>query len=547
LLNGYFMRHLVSCSAFLLVVAACEGALPPPPVLTVTSPARSMIQGGDAQMIVVQGTAVPGPSGDAVTGVSVNGVAATLGADGSFTANVMVPAGATLLETVAVAGGVKATDARAIQIGQLHPVGTSIDRAVTAALSAQAFTRLSAAAGPLIKTMDLTALLAPMNPIANLGDSIANVKISVTKLSLGDAKITLTPVAGGLMFSAEIDGLNATAKADYAGSLVPDGTTNVNVTADVVTISGTLNVTPAGTAGFTTTIGSPMVHTTNMKLSASGLVGSILDLLNGNLASTIQTMTTQMAQAAMQPLINDALGALAGPQQIDVLGKKLDLQGSPSAITFTPDGALVTMNLEAKLEGSETSPGFLYTPNGNPAMQMATNGIRLGLSDDLVNEMLAEVHAMGLLDLQLQQDFGVFDNVALQLTMPPMISANNSDGKMRLVLGDMTATFTDHGNPVISAAINAQIDLAIEHGTNAQEIALQFGKADLVVNVIDDKTGMFGADDLAGAASSGIALQLDSLQQVLVTVPVPSVAGVTLDNLSLHSDSGYVLVAGDVH
>jgi hypothetical protein len=541
------MRHLVSCSAFVLVLAACEGAMPPPPVLTVTSPARSMIQGGDAQMIVVQGTAVPGPSGDAVTGVSVNGVAATLSADGSFTANVMVPAGATLLETVALAGGVKATDARAIQIGQLHPVGTSIDRAVTAALSAQAFARLSAAAGPLIKNMDLTALLAPLNPIANLGDSIANVKISVTKLSLGDAKITLTPVDGGLMFSAEIDGLSATAKADYAGSLVPDGTTNVNVTADVVTITGTLNVTPAGTAGFTTTIASPMVHTTNMKLSASGLIGSILDLLNSNLASTIQSMTTQMAQAAMQPLINDALGALAGPQQIDVLGKKLDLQGSPSAITFTHDGALVTMNLQAKLEGSETSPGFLYTPNGNPAMQMAASGIKLGLSDDLVNEMLAEVHAMGLLDLQLQQDFGVFDNVALQLTMPPMISANNTDGKMRLVLGDMTATFTDHGNPVISAAINAQIDLAIAHGTNAQEIALQFGQADLVVNVIADKTGMFGADDLAGAASSGIALQLDSLQQVLVTVPVPSVAGVTLDNLSLRSDSGYVLVAGDVH
>ena len=27
-----------------------------------------------------------------------------------------------------------------------------------------------------------------------------------------------------------------------------------------------------------------------------------------------------------------------------------------------------------------------------------------------------------------------------------MISANNSDGTMRLVLGDMMATFTDHGN-----------------------------------------------------------------------------------------------------
>jgi len=546
LLNGYSMRHLVS-SALLLAFAGCEGAMPPPPILTVTSPARSTIQGGDAQMVTVQGTALPGPSGDPVTGVTVNGVAATLSADGSFTANVQVPVGATLLETQALAGGVKATDARAIQIGQLKPVGSSIDHAVTAALSAQAFARLSAAAGPLIKTMDLTALLAPLNPIENLGDSIANAKISITKLTLGDAKITLTPVNGGLAFTAEIDALSALAKADYAGSLVPDGSTTITVTADQVTLAGTLNVTPAGTAGFTTSLVSPTVHITNMKLAASGLIGSILGLIQDNLASTIQDTTTQLAQSALEPILNDALGALAGPQQIDVLGKKLDLQGSPSAITFSAAGAVVTMNLSAKLEGSEASPGFLYTPNSAPAMQMAPNGIQLGLSDDLVNEMLAEVHAMGLLDLDLQQDFGVFDDVAIQMTMPPMISANNPDGKMRLVLGDMTAAFTDHGNPVLTAAINAQVDLAIDHGTNAQEIALQFGKADLVVNVVADKTGMFGQDDLAGAATSGIALQLDSLQQVLVTVPVPSVAGVTLDNLSLHSDGGYVVVAGDVH
>ncbi|HET9989876.1 MAG TPA: hypothetical protein VFQ65_15195 [Kofleriaceae bacterium] len=546
LLSGYFMRHLVSSSALLLVLAACEGALPPPPpLLTVTSPQRSLIQ-TDGSQIVVQGTAVPGPSGDAVTSVTVNKVPATLSADGSFTATIAVPIGATLIETVATAGGVPATDARAVQIGQLRPVGTSIDRAVTAALSAQAFARLSAAAGPLIKNMDLTTLLAPMQPMANLGDDIANVKISITKLTLGDAKITLTPVGGGLAFSAELDTLNVTAKADYAGALVPDGTTTIGVTADQVTISGTLNVTPAGTAGFTTKLVSPMVHTTNMKLTASGLVGAILDLLNNNLASTIQSMTTQMAESAMEPMLNDALGALAGPQQIDVLGKKLDLQASPAAIAFSRDGAIVTMNLQAKLEGSETSPGFVFTPNGAPAMTM-TNGIQLALADDLVNEMLAEVHALGVLDLSLQQDFGVFDNAEIKLTMPPMISANNSDGSMRLVLGDMMASFTDHGNPVITAAINAQVDLAILRGTNAQEIALQFGKADLVVNVLSDTTGMLGGDDLEGPAGSGIAVQLDSIKQFLVTVPVPSIAGVTLDNLSLHADSGYVLVAGDVH
>src|SRR5262249_7573649 len=161
---------------------------------------------------------------------------------------------------------------------------------------------------------------------------------------------------------------------------------------------------------------------------------------------------TRSAELALQPLINRALGALAGPQQFDVLGKRVELQASPSVVTFTRAGALVTINLQVKIQGSESSPGFIFTPNGTPTMNV-TSGIHLGLADDLVNGLLAEVHALGLLDLPLVQDFGLFDAADIKLTLPPMITANTDDGSMRLVLGDMIATFTDQGKPVISAAV----------------------------------------------------------------------------------------------
>ena len=76
--------------------------------------------------------------------------------------------------------------------------------------------------------------------------------------------------------------------------------------------------------------------------------------------------------------------------------------------------------------------------------------------------------------------------------------------------------------------------------------AFKFGKVHLFVNLLDDSP-IDGAEDLAGAATAGIAVQLESLSQFLVTVPVPSVAGVSLDNLALRADSGYVLVSGSVH
>jgi hypothetical protein len=529
----------------ILAIIACVGPMPPPPELRVTSPERGLIQ-GHAGRVTVQGTTAPGPSGATVTKVTVNKVTANLAADGSFTAVVDVPPGATLLETVAIADdGGSATDARAVQAGELRPVGSTIERAITASLSADAFARLSAAAGPIVKSTNLEALLAPLQPMANLGDSLANLKLSITKLALGDVKFVLTPVDGGLQFSAELSGLDVAANAQYGGTLVPDGTTSVSITADKITIAGTLVVTPAGATGFTTTIATPTVGTTNLRLQASGLVGSILDLLNNNLASTVQSITTRSAELALQPMINQAFGALAGPQSFSVLGKQVQLEASPAAVAFSRDGALVTIDLAAKIGGSESSPGYIFTPNGTPTMNVGS-GVQVGLADDLVNELLAEVHAIGLLDLHLEEDVGVFDTADIKLSVPPMISANSSDGALRLVLGDMIASFSKGGKPIIRAAVNAQVDLEVLRGNDARQIALEFGTVRLFVNILDTDDSE-DPSEVPGAAATGIGLQLDSLSKFLITVPVPSVAGVSLDNLAQRADSGYVLVSGQVH
>src|SRR5262252_3199702 len=85
------MRNRFALSTGLVVATAftaCDGGpgeIKEPPVLTVTSPARGTIQ-GHAGQITVTGTAVPNAKGDAVTGVTVNNVQATVAPDGSFSA-----------------------------------------------------------------------------------------------------------------------------------------------------------------------------------------------------------------------------------------------------------------------------------------------------------------------------------------------------------------------------------------------------------------------------------------------------------------------------
>ena len=539
------MRHPVLLLVF-ASLAACVGDMPPPPQLTVTSPHRGLVQNGS--QVTVTGTALPNVDGDPVTEVTVNGTPAQLAADGSFTATVTMPAGAMFLETVAkCAYGGQATDARAVQVGDLRPVGTSIERAVTASLSADAFTKLANAAGPLILGLDLDAMLAPMQPMAAYGDDNAHVALSISQLSLGGVKITLVPIDGGLTFSAEIDGLSVSARADYDGTFVPDGHTTVKVTTDTLTLGGTLAVTPVGISGFTTAIRSPLVTTAKIKLDAGGLVGSVLGLVQDNLQSTLQTVTTRGLEQAMGPMINQAFGALAGPQHINVLDNQLTITASPAAVAFSPAGAQITMDLQAMIDGAATSPGYIFTPNGTPTIDPGAAGIQLGLADDLINELLSEITAMGMLQYHHSEDFGLFDQIDIVPAIAPMISANNADGSLRILLGDMVTTVSAKGKPIITAALNAQADLEILRGANPQDISLQFGEIKFWINVDGSSTSDGGELDISSAARAGLELQIASLKDFLVTVPTPSVAGISLDSLEAHADSGYVMISGQLH
>jgi hypothetical protein len=542
----------------LAAVAGCEsgpGQAKEPPVLKVASPARSVVQGRAGQ-IVVTGTALPNAQGDAVAKVMVNNVAATVGADGAFSATISVGEGATLIDTVATdVNGATASDTRSIQAGALQPVGTKIDRAVAAAISADAFAKISAAAGPILKGLDLPAMLAPLQPMVSVGDEWANFALSVDDLKFSDIHISLTPMQGALSFSAEIDGLDVPGHMDFGGILVIDGSDTIEVTATKVVVSGTLDIAPAGTSGFKTTLKNPSVQLTAIDFDGSGLPGAIFDLVD--LGSIGRAIASRGAELAMGPLVNMALGALGGPQQLDVAGHKLDLQVAPSAIQFTPTGALLEIDMASKFEGSDTSPGFIFTANGAPAMD-ATYGVQFGLADDLVNEMLAEVHALGMLNLSMPQDVGVFDTAQIQLTVPPMISADGSDpqnpgqspgqspGKMKLVLGDMFATFTSHGTPVAKAAINARVELAIAPATGGGTIALQLGPPEIHVDMLDDVANTTGlsSTDLAKSTKAFLSAQIDSISKLLVAIPVPAIAGLQFHDLAIGADAGYVMVSG---
>ncbi|HET9623205.1 MAG TPA: hypothetical protein VFP84_17650 [Kofleriaceae bacterium] len=531
-----------------LAASACgSGAAAPidPPVLTITSPVRALVQGQSGQ-VTVTGTVAPGASGDVVKTVTVNDTAATLNADGSFSATITVGAGTTLIQTVATdERGGAATDVRALQAGALKPVGSNIPSAVTAAMSTDSFAKLSAAAGPLIKGLDLGKLVAPLQPLASFGSTcLAQGSASVDDVKLGDIQVTLTPTAGGLMFRAELDAVKVPGHATYRAACLPTATTHFTVSANKVVVAGTLDVKPNGMAGFSTKIVRPDVQLTGFDLSASGLPGDILDLIDFN--GLVTSIVPSVAELAMNPLFNKALGALSGPQQLAVAGQQLSMQVVPSAIDFDASGALLALDMKMAIAGSESSPGFVYTENGTPALD-PSHGFQVGIADDLANEMLAELTATGKLDLALPVPGGLFDTAAIHMALPPSVSADASDGKLRVVLGDMVASFMTGSNTVAKAAINAKLDFKVSPTTNGAGVAVQLGEPEIHINVLDDvqNTTGFSDDTLAKAVSAVLGAQIDSISQLLVAVPLPSIDGIQVSNLSIDSDMGYVMVRGE--
>jgi len=546
--DGSAMRNLLTTIAPALLIAACTGGpgeLKDPPILRVTSPERALVKDGSGD-VVVAGTVQPNADGIPVSKVTVNNVAANVNPDGSFQATIQIQDGASFIETVALdEDGGKAVDTRAVHAGAIRNASDNVDNAMTASMSTGAFGKISAAAGPIIKGMKIADMLAPMQPMQHSGDEAGPdclyERVYVNDVKFSDVQIQLIPKNGGIAFRFQVDGLDVPGRADYAVACL-DGSTNVRVTATRVVVAGTLLVSPNGMKGFTTDLVDQDVTLTGLNVQASGIPGTIMGMISWD--GWIASIIGKGAELAMEPMMNSALGGLAGPKELDVLGKTLRMEVSPTDISFTDEGALVTMTMGMGISGAEAAK-YVYVPNGAPTMDPG-NGFQLGLADDLANGMMSQAKELGLLNLEMPANGGTFDSTAISMTLPPMINAS-ADGKMQVILGDMMATFKAGNTPVAKAAVNAKMALEVKPAGNGFAVALELGKPELTFNILDDianETRLSNAD-LETAAAGCIEAQIAHISALLVNIPLPSIAGLQMRNLSVGSDNGYVMVKGN--
>ncbi|HEY3803877.1 MAG TPA: hypothetical protein VGL61_14780 [Kofleriaceae bacterium] len=521
---------------------------PNAPVVHITSPDRGFFA-GDVQVVTVTGTAT---DDTAVASVTVNDTPATLNADGTWTAQVPVTAGTNLLHAIALDPSNNAgKESRSVVVGPTSPVSTTVPNAITAALSAQTFAALGTGAGNYIKTADLESLISSSNPVLNdgapNGPDCLYVQGSITSMTIGDAQISLVPQTGGLALDAELSNVNVGMHLDYAAACI-NGSRDITIAATHISITGNMAIGVAS-GQFAITLDSPDVTLTGFDAELGGLTGDIVDLLDLN--DAFGPLIGWATEKFVTPMINTELDALNETKTIAVLNSMVDITVTPASINFTSDGGIVELNTSIRAHGD--SGAFVDVTNTAPAMDLS-HGFQLAVAANAANQALTSLWSAKGLDDTLQLNNGsygdigtLFDSVEISAAAPPYVDASSDNGLV-LTIGDLMGTFRNAGVTTTQIAINAQVDVTAD--VNASGVLqLDVGEPTTYVDVLDQ--GVSGANELSNSqfealTSFALARVIAVASGSLGAVPLPSIGGVSVQNLSIAPQTGYLVVDGSV-
>jgi hypothetical protein len=521
---------------------------PNAPRVHITRPARGTFA-GDVQTLVVAGTAT---DDDRVTQVEVNGVAAALAGDGTWTATIPVAPGTQLIHAIAHdAQGNLGKESRAVVTGPVRPIGAAVPRAITAAISAQTFDAIGRGVTRFLTAGELAASLAPIEPVIDVGGgpSCNYVQGTVTHMTVGSAtRVTLAARNGGLGLDLELDQVAVDMHLRYA-ALCADGSRDIAVRASHIQLTGMIGVGITGGA-FDIRLVDPSVHVTGFAVDLGRVPGDVVKLLH--LDTALAALITWAAEHLVVPVLDTALAGLDDTRTVDVLGTPVDIRVAPAWIAFDPGGAVIELDTTLRAHGDAASPGYVFLANQLPDMS-TDRGFTLAVADDAANQLLGSYWAARGMDRTFDLTTGsygelgkLYDRVELSAQVPPFVAA--AGGALRLTIGDFVATFRNGAAVATAIAISVQVDVKVVTGLDGRP-RLDVGTPITYVDVLDQ--GVDGANVLSNAqfeviTSFALARVIAFASGSIGALPLPSLGGVAVHDLAIGEQTGYLVIDGDV-
>jgi hypothetical protein len=547
-------RRLLLGAAF---VAACTGAVGQDdtiaPSLQVATPARGVLT-SDAT-ITVSGQA--SDVGVGLASVTVNGQPAVVDAQGGFSATVPLTPGLAILETLATdRAGNTTRDVRAALAGTLVRADAPVAEAMAARLGPSGFAVLGTLAGRLAGAIDFTAVAQGLNPVFDKGGGgCLSVKVDVIEVAKTGVDVALVPQEGAIGADLAVRDVRVRLRASYRVACI-GGSASLTINAQQARFVGALGVGLVG-SDVKVSVPASQVSFDGFDLDVGGLPDVIVDLFNGQLGDAVASAMSKMLAKELPPRVESLLANFVGRTvDLNLLGKTVQVTVSPTSILLGAGGLALGVGGKVTVDGA-ADVEYLGTPGGMaPELLRSMDSFGLAIADDLLNQLLANAWAAGLLEpsLPLGPDhpahlfFGPeADRIAIELSLPPTVSVA-TDGELRLLLGDvMVRVMDDDGGKGQLAEIAAsfEVPLAVRVGVGG-ELSLSLEAPKMWAQVLawrEDLPRALTGEQLEALGATAFS-QIGAIAgDALGGIPLPSIAGASIDQARVDSASGFMRVS----
>ncbi len=520
------------------------------PQLTITSPDRgTLLEGGE---VVVRGQVADLDSG--IGEVAVNGVAAQVASDGTFTATLTVPPGITVLETIARdRAGNQSRDVRALLSGTFATVDQSVGQAVAARLGPGAFGVLGDLLAGVLHQADLAGLAQELNPLVDEGGSCLGVEVDLRNITKSGVAMDLIPTTGALATNVAVSDIDVELRARYKVACI-GGSSTIHIRARTTNLGGQVGLA-LDQGALVVSLSGVAVSFQGFSLDIGGIPGAIEDLIDGKVEREVKKALENALQDVVPGMAQSMLSELTSSEWT------LSVLGQPVTVGIRPRparGGLIALDSTIAVEGGD---GAMYasTPTSPPAALMgAMDGLGVGLADDLVNQLLSSFWASGALeqafavgeDLPVGAFFGPdVDRIGLELLLPPTVSAAMTGDGLRLDIGDLivSALDEDGGQGTLARfAVSTSIDFGVSVTPDGR-LLLTTGEPRVWGQVLEQSPTLpIELDDEKVVAMAGLVIRQLSKKadEAFSSLPVPTIADAVVAEPTAASSEGYLLLSG---
>ncbi len=519
-----------------------------------------------------------------VAGLQVNGNDLSWSADGSFSGDLNHVFGLNLVDTYAWdADGNDTDDLRTVLSGDFLPYGSGLGNGLMARLNESALDTIEVLGEGMVNDIDLDALI-PSPVWSDYSESCIDlgwfgeycftwysIYLYITNPSISSTDLELDSQSGYLDATATIydpvlywSASGVVAEIGYSGS-GDIRASNITVDMDLVPYvsSGTIHVdiynVDADTSGF--------------DFDWDSWLWDIIDFfgfdIDSLIAGLVESTLESTISSEVPAILEDTLGSLELATDLDFEGNSYGFEAIPYQLGCDTNG--ITLGLATYFTANSwlspiTPLGSLYGGYSTPTWATSP-GMFLGVSDDFLNQAMLALWGGGLLDMQMNgDDLGlsledlefIFPemtelNIVTQAQLPPVVLPGSGTALLDLQLGDLELSM--YGGPVAEENLMLRAYVTVFAGMDVDvdsDLTLSMELSDLMVSfdVTHPESNTLGAQDTEDLLYALIPLIMPLLTDALGEIPMPEIAGFSLDNITIGvggAEAGYLELGGDLN